>query len=96
MKKLADRINSIEESKSIGLSATLSDLRDRGEKIIGLNVGEPEFATPPQIIEATKKALDENKSLLQALSGALQQCSDFLKKFEDEKSDVGNGKKKPD
>ncbi len=52
--------------------------------------------TPDQSKTDLEKALDENKSLLQALSGALQQCSDFLKKFEDEKSDVGNGKKKPD
>ena len=47
-------------------------------------------------LEELSKATEENKNLLQALSGALQQCNEFLKSFEDEKSDVGNGKKKPD
>ena len=41
-----------------------------------------------RIAELTK-ALEENKNLLQALSGALQQCNDFLK-LEDEASDGGN------
>jgi hypothetical protein len=42
------------------------------------------------------KATEENKNLLQALNGALQQCNEFLKSFEDEDGDAGNGKKKPD
>ena len=41
-----------------------------------------------RIAELTK-ALEENKNLLQALSGALQQCNDFLK-LENEESDDGN------
>lgn len=101
MKKLADRINSIEESKSIGLSATLSDLRDRGEKIIGLNVGEPEFATPPQIIEATKKALDENKTRYSLVQGISELRLAIVKKLRKENDldvteknvIIGNGSK---
>ncbi len=101
MKKLADRINSIEESKSIGLSATLSDLRDRGEKIIGLNVGEPEFATPPQIIEATKKALDENKTRYSLVQGISELRLAIVKKLQKENDldvteknvIIGNGSK---
>jgi len=101
VKKLADRINSIEESKSIGLSATLSDLRDRGEKIIGLNVGEPEFATPPQIIEATKKALDENKTRYSLVQGISELRLAIVKKLQKENDldvteknvIIGNGSK---
>ena len=47
-------------------------------------------------LEELSKATEENKNLLQALSGALQQCNEFLKSFEDDNSDAGNGKKKPD
>ena len=47
-------------------------------------------------LEEIGKAMEENKNLLQALSGALQQCNEFLKSFEDENGDAGNGKKKPD
>ena len=55
-------------------------------------------AVQSRIVELNK-ALEENKNLLQALSGALQQCNEFAKTFEDEEGDAGNGKKtekKPD
>jgi len=35
---------------------------------------------------------NENTALLQALQGAIQQCNDFLKRIDDESSDVGDGK----
>jgi len=34
---------------------------------------------------------NENTALLQALQGATQQCNDFLKRIDDESSDVGDG-----
>lgn len=34
---------------------------------------------------------NENTALLQALQGAVQQCNDFLKRIDDESSDVGDG-----
>ena len=34
---------------------------------------------------------NENSALLQALQGAVQQCNDFLKRIDDESSDVGDG-----
>jgi prefoldin subunit 5 len=33
---------------------------------------------------------NENTALLQALQGAVQQCNDFLKRIDDESSDVEN------
>ncbi len=101
MKRLADRINSIEESKSVGLSALISELKNKGEKIIGLNVGEPDFATPPQIIEATKKALDENKtrySLVQGIRELRMAIVEKLKKenhldITEKNVIIGNGSK---
>lgn len=47
-------------------------------------------------ISDIKAALQENENLLQALNGAMQQCNEFLKSFENEDGDAGNGKKKPD
>ena len=72
------------------MSLTKEDIAERQKTIVA------DAETVQKRIADLEKALDENKSLLHDLSGALQQCSDFLKKFEDEKSDVGNGKKKPD
>jgi len=67
--KLADRIHEIEESKSVGLAAIVASLRAEGREIISLNVGEPDFPTPDSIINATKKALDENKTRYSLVQG---------------------------
>ena len=40
-------------------------------------------------ISDLEKALEENKNLIQALNGAMQQCNEFLKSFEDDNSDDG-------
>ncbi len=40
-------------------------------------------------ISDLEKALEENKNLLQALNGAMQQCNEFLKSFEDDNGDDG-------
>ena len=54
---LAERIQAVEESKSVKLAAVIADLRSRGEKVIGFNVGEPDFPTPEVVIKATQEAL---------------------------------------
>lgn len=67
--KIAERINNIEESKSVGLASVVAKLRAEGREIISLNVGEPDFATPKTIIESTQKALSENKTRYSLVEG---------------------------
>ncbi len=62
MMQLADRMKSIPFS---GIRAVFEEVLRRekmGEKIIHLNIGEPDFDTPRHIKEAAKKALDEGKT----------------------------------
>ncbi len=62
MIQLADRMKSIPFS---GIRAVFEEVLRRekmGEKIIHLNIGEPDFDTPKHIKEAAKKALDEGKT----------------------------------
>jgi aspartate aminotransferase len=37
-------------------------LREQGRDIISLSVGEPDFSTPPHVIEAAKAALDAGET----------------------------------
>lgn len=53
------RIKSVEGSKSVGLASIVAKLISEGHDIIGLNVGEPDFPPPPEVIEATQKALSD-------------------------------------
>ena len=59
MARFASRVTSIESSPTIRLSDLVTQMRARGEKILSLSIGEPDFPTPAHIVEAGKKALDD-------------------------------------
>jgi aspartate aminotransferase len=56
---LADRINALEESSTLGMTKKARELAAQGHKVISLSVGEPDFKTPQHICEAAKKAIDD-------------------------------------
>ena len=45
----------------MGLASLVGKLKAEGHDIIGLHVGEPDFPPPPEVIEATQKALTDLK-----------------------------------
>src|SRR5216117_2612725 len=57
--RFAKRVLSIEPSATVRISDLITDLKARGEKILSLAIGEPDFPTPTHIIDAAKKALDD-------------------------------------
>ncbi len=59
--RVADRMTSIPFSGIRGIFEEVARREKMGEKIIHLNIGEPDFDTPKHIKEAAKKALDEEK-----------------------------------
>ena len=50
---LADRINALEESSTLGMTKKARELAALGHKVISLSVGEPDFKTPAHICEAS-------------------------------------------
>ena len=59
MDRLADRLSAIKPSPTMAMTERAAALRSRGVDIISLSAGEPDFDTPPHIVAAAKKALDE-------------------------------------
>ncbi len=59
--RTADRMKSIPFSGIRGVFEEVARREKMGEKIIHLNIGEPDFDTPKHIKEAAMKALDEEK-----------------------------------
>lgn len=55
---LADRINALEESSTLGMTKKARELAAQGHKVISLSVGEPDFKTPKHICDAAKDAID--------------------------------------
>ena len=66
---LSEKIESVEGSQTVAFTALIQQLRQEGREIIDLAVGEPEFDTPAQIIDATKKALDAQKTRYGPVNG---------------------------
>ncbi len=56
---LSPRASSADEGAIIRMSQKTRDLRAKGHDIVALTIGEPDFATPENIRNAAKQALDE-------------------------------------
>ena len=56
---LAERINALEESSTLGMTKKARELAAQGHHVISLSVGEPDFKTPKHICDAAKKAIDD-------------------------------------
>lgn len=57
MSFIADRLGRIKPSPTIAISAKARELQAAGGDVIGLSAGEPDFDTPPHIIEAAIDAM---------------------------------------
>jgi aspartate/methionine/tyrosine aminotransferase len=57
--KLADRMGRIEVESAFDVLVKARALERTGRNVIHLEIGEPDFATPQNIIEAGKRAMDE-------------------------------------
>lgn len=68
---LSQRILKINPSITVDLTDKLEKLQRTGVDIVKLNIGEPDFDTPQNIIDAAKKALDNGYTRYTAVSGSL-------------------------
>jgi aspartate aminotransferase len=57
--QLAQRIQALDESSTLGMTKKARELAAQGHKVISLSVGEPDFKTPAHICKAAKKAVDD-------------------------------------
>ena len=56
--KPSNRIQNIEESSTLAMSAKASEMKSKGIDVISLSLGEPDFKTPSHICDGAKKAID--------------------------------------
>jgi aspartate aminotransferase len=62
-------LSRIAPSQTVAMTDRAFELREQGRDIISLSVGEPDFATPPHVIEAAKRALDAGDTKYTAVGG---------------------------
>ncbi len=70
MERLSRKIGAITESATLAVDAKAKALRAAGEPVIGFGAGEPDFPTPPHIVEAAAAAcLDPRNHHYSATAG---------------------------
>lgn len=67
--KISQALSRIAPSRTAAMMDRAFELKAAGKDIISLSVGEPDFATPAHVIEATKAALDAGETKYTAVSG---------------------------
>lgn len=82
MKNLNVQFDSIRQSATVAMADRIMALKASGEKIVGLQVGDPDFATPPAVMDVAMKAMNDglthytssrgNADLLAAIAKKLQ------------------------
>ncbi len=81
---LSKRASTITPSITLGISSKVKELKAKGETIINLSIGEPDFLTPDKVKEAGKKAIDDNITKYDAASGNLELKKAICEKLEKE------------
>ena len=56
MGELSQRVTAMDESATVAITAKANALRAAGRPVIGFGAGEPDFPTPPDIVEAARQA----------------------------------------
>ena len=78
---IAERLSVVKPSATIAVTEKALELKACGRDIIGLGAGEPDFDTPPHIIEAAKKALEDGFTRYTAINGIPQLLEAVSAKF---------------
>lgn len=70
--RIARRIDEISPSATIGMKVKADELRAQGRDVLSFAVGEPDFPTPQNVIEAAKRAMDEGHTKYTAAAGTTE------------------------
>ena len=60
--RLSARVEALEESATVAITAKAKALRAAGAAVIGFGAGEPDFPTPPAIVAAAHIAVDDPRN----------------------------------
>ena len=69
---LANRINRMTPSATVGLSATIANLKRQEIDIIAFNLGQPDFPTPENICRAGQEAINKGHTKYTEVSGLFE------------------------
>jgi len=80
-KQLSNRINSLPVSQTLAMAAKARELKEQGENIISLSLGEPDFNTPDFIKDAAITAINDNYNSYSPVNGYAELREAVCRKF---------------
>jgi aspartate aminotransferase len=84
MNYIAQRIENLEISMTVALASKAQEFKARGEDIISLAAGEPDFNTPSEICEAAKKFIETGAVKYTAPQGIRELRQAVSRKFRED------------
>ena len=84
MNFVAERINRIKPSMTVGINIKAKAMKERGKDVIVLAAGEPDFNTPKNIRDAANKAMDAGKTKYVPGKGTPELQKAIQKKFKED------------
>lgn len=82
--RISDRGTNLDPSATLEISDLAKELRESGEEVISLAVGEPDFDTPEPVKDEAKKALDQGYTNYTSSSGIKELREEIKKKLDKE------------
>ncbi|MBT2656367.1 pyridoxal phosphate-dependent aminotransferase [Bacillus sp. ISL-18] len=80
--KLANRVMALTPSTTLAITAKAKELKEKGEDVIGLGAGEPDFNTPQHILDAAVKSMNEGHTKYTPSAGLPALKKAIINKFE--------------
>lgn len=82
--ELSRKAQAIEPSLTLAITAKAKEMKEKGIDVISFSVGEPDFNTPKNIINAAIKAMEDGNTKYTSVNGILQLREAICKKFKDD------------
>jgi len=79
--QLSDRVQRVQPSPTLAVTALAASLRAQGRDVIGLGAGEPDFDTPQHIKDAAIEAIKGGKTKYTAVDGTPELKQAVVDKF---------------
>ena len=80
----SNRIKLIKPSSTMELTSKANEMRQNGDDVIVLTVGEPDFDTPQHIKEVAKSAIDDGMTKYTSVDGTIELKKAIIQKFKNE------------
>jgi aspartate/methionine/tyrosine aminotransferase len=78
LERLSRRVAAITESATLAVDARAKALKAAGEPVIGFGAGEPDFPTPPHVVEAAIEACSDPRNHRYTPAGGLPELKEAI------------------